>query len=167
MAVHRRRRAATPAWTPLSVHLHTKVIIVGKPKFTVGKILLGHFWCRVQTPPYLSLRSPLPISCTEVPFSKVFGVPQRRPLPRTVSQYYHEVAYKSSDIDLFIYGLTEEEGKQKLLEIYFAICEKTMPLVHTIAFRCVPPLRPRSNTRPTPFPDKIPRGAGRAQGFIV
>ncbi len=33
----------------------------------------------------------------------------------------------AKDIDLFIYGLNEEQAKQKLEEIYFAICETTMP----------------------------------------
>jgi len=32
--------------------------------------------------------------------------------------YYHDVMYKDSDIDIFIYGLNEEEGTQKLIEVY-------------------------------------------------
>lgn len=44
------------------------------------------------------------------------------------------MAYKSSDIDLFIYGLeTEEEANKKLAEIYEAICE-SIP-VTAICFR--------------------------------
>ena len=33
-------------------------------------------------------------------------------------EWYHDVAYKSSDIDLFIYGLDDEAAKQKMVEIY-------------------------------------------------
>eukprot|EP00668_Euglena_longa_P044091 GGOE01058684.1.p1 GENE.GGOE01058684.1~~GGOE01058684.1.p1 ORF type:complete len:1789 (-),score=486.60 GGOE01058684.1:265-5601(-) len=50
-------------------------------------------------------------------------------------EYYHDEAYKSSDIDLFIYGLDEDAAKEKLQEIFHSICERTMPLAPTIAFR--------------------------------
>ena len=33
-------------------------------------------------------------------------------------EWYHDVAYKSSDIDLFTYGLDDEAAKQKMVEIY-------------------------------------------------
>ncbi|KAK8798793.1 hypothetical protein WA158_007877 [Blastocystis sp. Blastoise] len=39
----------------------------------------------------------------------------------TLRKYYHEDVYPNSDIDLFIYGLNEEQGKAKLLEIYESI----------------------------------------------
>lgn len=29
--------------------------------------------------------------------------------------FFHDVAYKSSDIDLFIYGLDEEQGNKKVI----------------------------------------------------
>jgi hypothetical protein len=37
-------------------------------------------------------------------------------------EWYHDVAYKSSDIDLFIYGLDDEAAKQKMVEIYQVVC---------------------------------------------
>lgn len=48
--------------------------------------------------------------------------------------YYHNIAYQSSDIDLFIYGLnTQEEANKKLEEIYTAVAE-AIP-AHAICFR--------------------------------
>jgi len=48
--------------------------------------------------------------------------------------FYHNIAYQSSDIDLFIYGLnTQEEANKKLEEIYQAVSE-AIP-AHTICFR--------------------------------
>ena len=38
-------------------------------------------------------------------------------------EYYHEKAYPASDVDLFIYGLDEAQAKEKLTEIYQAICD--------------------------------------------
>ena len=38
--------------------------------------------------------------------------------PRKIREWYHTIAYKSSDIDLFIYGLDEEAAKKKIAEIY-------------------------------------------------
>jgi hypothetical protein len=38
-------------------------------------------------------------------------------------QYYHEKAYPASDVDLFVYGLNEEGAKNKLTEIYQAVCD--------------------------------------------
>ncbi|RIA93793.1 hypothetical protein C1645_818872 [Glomus cerebriforme] len=38
--------------------------------------------------------------------------------PRKIREWYHDIAYQNSDIDLFIYGLDEEAAKQKILEIY-------------------------------------------------
>jgi hypothetical protein len=37
-------------------------------------------------------------------------------------QYYHKEAYRSSDVDLFIYGFEkEEDANNKLKEIYLAV----------------------------------------------
>jgi len=38
-------------------------------------------------------------------------------------KYFHDVAYKDSDIDIFIYGLNEEEGTKKLVEVYNALTD--------------------------------------------
>src|SRR6266540_4296753 len=38
--------------------------------------------------------------------------------PRKIREYYHEKAYGSSDIDLFIYGLDEKAAMKKMLEVY-------------------------------------------------
>src|SRR3990167_964216 len=35
--------------------------------------------------------------------------------------YYHQNAYKSSDIDIFIYGLSAEQGNRKLIEIFESV----------------------------------------------
>lgn len=43
---------------------------------------------------------------------------------KTLRHYFHEDQYAGSDIDLFIYGLNEEEGKKKLAEIYEAVCNE-------------------------------------------
>ncbi|KAI8049744.1 ankyrin repeat-containing domain protein [Syncephalis plumigaleata] len=40
---------------------------------------------------------------------------------RTIREYYHEKQYASSDIDLFIYGLDEEQAKLKMEEIYNSV----------------------------------------------
>jgi len=48
-------------------------------------------------------------------------------------EYFHEKAYPASDIDLFIYGLDEEQGKEKLTEIYQSVCD-AIPY-EVIAFR--------------------------------
>eukprot|EP01117_Protostelium_nocturnum_P006255 TRINITY_DN2256_c0_g3_i1.p1 TRINITY_DN2256_c0_g3~~TRINITY_DN2256_c0_g3_i1.p1 ORF type:complete len:1398 (+),score=544.34 TRINITY_DN2256_c0_g3_i1:123-4316(+) len=47
------------------------------------------------------------------------------PTPPSInlSEYYHVQAYKSSDIDLFIYGLTPKEANQKLEQIFDEICK--------------------------------------------
>lgn len=37
--------------------------------------------------------------------------------------YFHNVAYSSSDVDLFLYGLNEAEAKRKLEDIYQAVSE--------------------------------------------
>ncbi|CAG8719017.1 4950_t:CDS:2, partial [Ambispora leptoticha] len=42
---------------------------------------------------------------------------------RKTREYYHEKAYVSSDIDLFIYGLDEEAAKQKMLHIYNVVAD--------------------------------------------
>ncbi|KAI0030398.1 hypothetical protein K488DRAFT_87813 [Vararia minispora EC-137] len=40
---------------------------------------------------------------------------------RTMRQYFHETAYKSSDVDLFLYGLTPEQAEAKIISIYEAV----------------------------------------------
>lgn len=41
--------------------------------------------------------------------------------------YYHNIAYNNSDVDLFLYGLeTEEQANQKLMEIYETITDAGM-----------------------------------------
>lgn len=47
--------------------------------------------------------------------------------------YYHKLAYKTSDVDLFIYGLNEQEANAKLEEVYNAVIQ-SMP-TNAIAFR--------------------------------
>ncbi|GBB92606.1 hypothetical protein RclHR1_02030009 [Rhizophagus clarus] len=42
--------------------------------------------------------------------------------PRKTREWYHDISYKDSDIDLFIYGLDEEAAKQKMVDIYEAVC---------------------------------------------
>ncbi|CAB4474476.1 ankyrin [Rhizophagus irregularis] len=41
---------------------------------------------------------------------------------RNIRNWYHNIAYQNSDIDLFIYGLDEEAAKKKMEEIYENIC---------------------------------------------
>jgi len=48
-------------------------------------------------------------------------------------QFYHEKAYPASDVDLFLYGLDEEAAKEKLTEIYQAVCD-AVPY-EVVAFR--------------------------------
>eukprot|EP00026_Physarum_polycephalum_P000319 Phypoly_transcript_00319.p1 GENE.Phypoly_transcript_00319~~Phypoly_transcript_00319.p1 ORF type:complete len:1731 (-),score=444.64 Phypoly_transcript_00319:70-5262(-) len=52
---------------------------------------------------------------------------------RTRRQYYHNVAYKSSDVDVFIYGLDAEQANKKMEEIYKHISDSLH--VEAIAFR--------------------------------
>lgn len=42
---------------------------------------------------------------------------------QTRRNYYHKLAYKNSDIDIFLYGLNEEQANEKLKEIFFSIQE--------------------------------------------
>jgi hypothetical protein len=37
--------------------------------------------------------------------------------------YFHDLQYSSSDVDLFLYGLNENEARSKLVEIYKAVSE--------------------------------------------
>ena len=53
---------------------------------------------------------------------------------QTKRTFYHNIAYSGSDIDLFLYGLDEEGGKQKLLEIYEAMNDVCPSQVWTICF---------------------------------
>ncbi|THH03941.1 hypothetical protein EW146_g10312, partial [Bondarzewia mesenterica] len=40
---------------------------------------------------------------------------------RTMRKYYHEAAYPSSDVDLFLWGLTPDEAEHKIIAIYEAV----------------------------------------------
>ncbi|KAG9049848.1 hypothetical protein FS837_008898 [Tulasnella sp. UAMH 9824] len=40
---------------------------------------------------------------------------------RAIRKYYHSEAYPTSDVDLFLYGLTPEQAEEKCLEIYNAV----------------------------------------------
>jgi ankyrin repeat protein len=48
-------------------------------------------------------------------------------------KYFHDIAYAGSDVDLFLYGLTEQQAKDKLVEIYEAVC-RANPF-EVVAFR--------------------------------
>jgi hypothetical protein len=41
---------------------------------------------------------------------------------RNIRNWYHNIAYQDSDIDLFIYGLDEEAAKKKMEDIYEVVC---------------------------------------------
>ncbi|CAG8569665.1 18096_t:CDS:10 [Rhizophagus irregularis] len=56
------------------------------------------------------------LSCL-LPIPQKYGVS-----PRKTRDWYHDISYRDSDIDLFIYGLDEEAAKQKMIEIYEAVC---------------------------------------------
>lgn len=42
---------------------------------------------------------------------------------RALRKHYHESAFPSSDIDLFLYGMTHEEAVKKMERIYEAISD--------------------------------------------
>ena len=42
---------------------------------------------------------------------------------RQIRKFYHEEAYASSDVDLFLYGLTPEQAERKMVEIYEAVLD--------------------------------------------
>jgi hypothetical protein len=43
---------------------------------------------------------------------------------RAIRKYFHEeTTYSTSDIDLFLYGLTPEQAEQKAIQIYEAVCD--------------------------------------------
>ncbi|KAK8812344.1 hypothetical protein WA158_007578 [Blastocystis sp. Blastoise] len=52
---------------------------------------------------------------------------------RTLRHYYHEDVYSGSDLDLYIYGLNEDEAIEKMKDIYNTICD-AIP-VTVFAFR--------------------------------
>lgn len=55
--------------------------------------------------------------------SCLLPIPQKYSVsPRKTRDWYHDISYQDSDIDLFIYGLDEEAAKQKMVEIYEAVC---------------------------------------------
>jgi hypothetical protein len=40
---------------------------------------------------------------------------------RAIRKYFHEETYSTSDIDLFLYGLTPEQAEKKAIQIYHAV----------------------------------------------
>lgn len=50
-------------------------------------------------------------------------LPEEFKTPRERRRFFHELKYRSSDVDLFIYGLSEEEAHKKMNHIYSAICD--------------------------------------------
>lgn len=54
---------------------------------------------------------------------------------RALRQYYHETVAPASDVDLFIYGLDEEEAVKKIVEIEKRV--KDSILTETTTIRCV------------------------------
>jgi hypothetical protein len=40
---------------------------------------------------------------------------------RAIRKYFHDEAYSTSDIDLFLYGLTPEQAEKKAIQIYEAV----------------------------------------------
>ncbi|KAJ7167928.1 ankyrin repeat protein [Mycena filopes] len=67
---------------------------------------------------------------------------------RTIRKYYHSVAYPTSDVDLFLWGLTPAEAEKKIIEICDAVrdsvpwditCIRTK---HTISIHSQYPCRP-------------------------
>ena len=55
--------------------------------------------------------------------------------PREKRAFYHKDAYKNSDIDLFIYGLSPEEANKKMMQIYECVSESIPGADEVIAFR--------------------------------
>jgi hypothetical protein len=53
---------------------------------------------------------------------------------KTKRRFFHELKYGSSDLDLFVYGLSEEDATLKLRELYFAI-HNAIPLNDVVVFR--------------------------------
>ncbi|PRP82161.1 hypothetical protein PROFUN_10432 [Planoprotostelium fungivorum] len=53
--------------------------------------------------------------------------------PGNLKSYYHSYAYRSSDIDMFIYGLSVQEANAKLLEIYSQLTNNSVS--GSVAFR--------------------------------
>ncbi|RXW15843.1 hypothetical protein EST38_g10015 [Candolleomyces aberdarensis] len=42
---------------------------------------------------------------------------------RATRKHYHSVAYPTSDVDLFLWGLTPEQAEAKIIQIYEAVCD--------------------------------------------
>ncbi|TFK67259.1 ankyrin [Pluteus cervinus] len=66
---------------------------------------------------------------------------------RSIRKHYHGVAYPTSDVDLFLWGLTQEQAEKKINSIYEAVrdsvpwdvtCVRTK---HTVSIHCQYPYR--------------------------
>ena len=65
-----------------------------------------------------------------------------------IRNYYHKEAYKNSDIDLFVYGLTEEEANKKMSQIFDTIKNNLIGGEEVIAFRSLHAVTIISRVRP-------------------
>ena len=57
---------------------------------------------------------------------------QHRSSKRALRQYYHETIAPASDVDLFIYGLSEEDAVKKIIEIETKIKDSILTETTTI-----------------------------------
>lgn len=65
--------------------------------------------------------------------TSLLPVPEKyRESKRTLRQYYHEVVAPASDVDLFLYGLTEEEAVEKIKQIETKIRDAILQETTTI-----------------------------------
>lgn len=62
---------------------------------------------------------------------------------RNIRKHYHSVAYPTSDIDLFLWGLTPEQAEAKIISIYQAVRDSVpwditcLRTKHTISIHCM------------------------------
>ncbi|KAG5643246.1 hypothetical protein DXG03_001296 [Asterophora parasitica] len=52
---------------------------------------------------------------------------------RSIRKYYHAAAYPSSDVDLFLWGMNEEQAEKKIIQIYEAIYERSIARIEGLA----------------------------------
>ena len=46
---------------------------------------------------------------------------------RTLRKYFHSTAFPTSDVDLFLYGLTPEQGEEKIVAIFQGLSSSSLP----------------------------------------